>query len=177
MVCGEPIAELATGAMQMGANGAEGHPQGEGDAFVGLLFLMIEDEYGALGRAEGLEVLLDGVLQFTGGELLLGVGSRAGEPVVPAGFGVGEGGEGLVVAAAAFPLILGDVDGDAIEVGGEQGVSAEVGKGAEETKKDLLGEILQVLPAAGEAKQGAEDHVLVCADQVLEGGVRGQAEG
>jgi len=71
----------------------------------------------------------------------------------------------FAVAAAAFPLILGDVDGDAIEVGGELGVAAELGQGTEEAQKDLLGEVFDVRAGAGEPMERAKDKALVLADE------------
>lgn len=82
---------------------------------------------------------------------------------------------GLVVAAAAFPLVLRDVDGDAIEVGSEEGLATKVWKGTVEAKKDLLGEVIEVFPAAGETQEGSEDHGLMVADHLLEGEISVQA--
>jgi hypothetical protein len=82
---------------------------------------------------------------------------------------------GVAVAAAALPLVLGDVDGDAVEIGGDEGIAAEAGEGAVEAKEDILGEVVEVFAAAGEAQEGAEDHVLMVAYHVLEGEISLQA--
>ena len=76
---------------------------------------------------------------------------------------------GVTVTASALPLILGYVYGDAVEVSGDEGVAAKVGQGAVEAKEDVLGEIVEVLAAAGEAQEGAEDHLLMVTDHLLEG--------
>ena len=76
---------------------------------------------------------------------------------------------GVAVAAAALPLVLGDVDGDAVEVGSDEGFAAKAGQGAVEAEKDVLGEVVEMLAAAGEAQEGAEDHVLMVAYHLLEG--------
>jgi hypothetical protein len=159
----------------MGSYGSDGHTERVGDLLVGALFLMIKDEDGSLDVAETLELLFDGLLELVVLELLLGVAVRVREAVFPAGGVVGERDVGAVVAAAALPLVLGDVDGDAIEVGGDEGFAAETGQGAIEAEEDVLGEIVEVLAAAGEAQEGAEDHGLMVADQLLEGEIRVQA--
>src|SRR6266550_6480674 len=102
----------------MGSYGSDGHTECVGDLLVGALFLMIEDEDGSLNLAEALELFFDGLLKLALFDLLLGVAVGVGEAVFPAGVVVGEGDVGAVVAAAALPLVPGDVDGDAVEVGG-----------------------------------------------------------
>ncbi len=87
-----------------------------------------------------------------------------------------KGHQGKVVAAAALPFVLGDVGDDAIEVGAEQGFAAKRGKRAVEAEKDLLGKIVDMFPAAGEANEGAEDHGLMVLDDLLEAEVGGQGE-
>ena len=159
----------------MGSHGSDGHTERVGNLLVGALFLMIEDEDGSLNVAELLELLFDGLLELALLYLLLGVAVGVGEAVFPAGGVVGEGDVGTVVAAAALPLVLSDVDGNAIEVGGDEGFAAEAGEGAVEAEEDVLGEIVEVLAAAGEAQEGAEDHVLMVAYHLLEGEISLQA--
>ena len=159
----------------MGSHGSDGHAEHVGNLLVAALFLMIEDEDGSLDLAEPLELLFDGLLELALFYLLLGVAVRVGEAVFPAGGFVGEGDVGAVVAAAALPLVLGDVDGDAVEVGGDEGFAAEAGQGAIEAKEDVLGEVVEVFPAAGEAQEGAKDHVLMVAYHLLEGEIGVQA--
>ncbi len=136
----------------MSPHGSDGHIERVGDLLVGALFLMIEDEDGSLNVAELLELLFDGLLELALLYLLLGVAVGVGEAVFPAGGVVGEGDVGTVVAAAALPLVLSDVDGNAIEVGGDEGFAAEAGEGAVEAEEDVLGEIVEVLAAAGEGQ-------------------------
>src|SRR6266849_10915015 len=159
----------------MGSHGSDGHTERVGNLLVGALFLMIEDEDGSLNVAELLELLFDGLLELALLYLLLGVAVGVGEAVFPAGGVVGEGDVGTVVAAAALPLVLSDVDGNAIEVGGDEGFAAEAGEGGVEAEEDVLGEIVEVLAAAGEAQEGAEDHVLMVAYHLLEGEISLQA--
>ena len=159
----------------MGSHGSDGHAEGVGDLLVGALFLMIEDEDGSLNVAELLELLFDGLLKLALFYLLLGVAVGVGEAFFPAGGVVGERDVGAVVAAAALPLVLGDVDGDAIEVGGDEGFAAEAGQGAVEAEEDVLGEVVEMLAAAGKTQEGAEDHVLMVAYHLLEGEIGLQA--
>jgi hypothetical protein len=159
----------------MSPDGADGHAESVGDLLVGTLLLMIEDEDGALDVAEALEVLFDGLLEFPLLYLLLGVAGGMGETVLPAGDVIGEGDVGVAVAASALPLVLGDVDGDAVEVGGDEGIAAKAGKGTVEAEEDVLGEVVEVFAAAGETQEGAEDHVLMVAYHLLEGEIGVQA--
>jgi len=159
----------------MGPYGSDGHTERVSDLLVAALLLMIEDEDSSLDLAQLLELLFDGLLELAFFYLLLGVAVGAGEAVFPAGGVVGEGDVGAVVAAAALPLVLRDVDGDAVEVGGDEGLAAEAGQGAIEAEEDVLGEIVEVLAAAGEAQEGAKDHVLMVAYDLLEGEIGLQA--
>jgi hypothetical protein len=159
----------------MGSNGADGHAEGVGDLFVAPLFLMIEDENGSFDLAETLELLFDRLLELALFNLLLGVAVGMRETVFPGGGVVREGDVGVAVAAAAFPLVLGDVDGDAVEIGGDEGFASEAGKGAVEAEEDVLSEIVEVLAATGKTQEGAEDHGLVVLHHLLEGEVGVQA--
>jgi len=97
------------------------------------------------------------------------------ETIFPTGGFVRERDVGVTVAAAALPLVLGDVDGDAVEVSGDEGVAAKARQGAVKAEKDVLGQVIEVLSTAGEAQEGAEDHVLMVADHLLEGEIGVQA--
>ena len=101
--------------------------------------------------------------------------SGCGEPVFPAGGVVGEGDVGAIFAATTLPLVLGHVYGDAVEVGGDEGLAAKAGKGAVEAEEDVLGEVVEVLAGAGEAQEGTEDHVLMVVHDLLEGEIGVQA--
>jgi hypothetical protein len=159
----------------MGSHGSDGHTERVGNLLVAALFLMIEDEDGSFDLAELLKLLFDRLLELAFFYLLLGVAIRVGEAVFPAGGVVGERDVGAVVAAAPLPLILGNVDRDAVEVGSNQGVAAKAGQGTIEPEKDILGEIVDVFAAAGKAQEGAEDHVLMVAYHLLEGEIGAQA--
>ena len=169
------LPQLFAAAVQMGPYGADGHAEGVGDLLVAALLLMIEDEDGSFDVAETLELLFDGLLEFALLDLLFGVAVWVREAVFPSGGVVGERDVGVAVAAAAFPLVLCDVDGDAIEVGGNEGFPAEAGESAVEAEEDLLGEVVEVFAAAGEAQEGAEDHGLVVLHHLLESKVGVQA--
>jgi hypothetical protein len=161
--------------MQMSSDGADGHAKGIGDLFVAPLLLMIEDEDSSLDLTEALKLFFDGLLEFALFDLLLGVAVGVGEAFFPGGGVVGERDVGVSVAATAFPLVLGDVDSDAIEISGDESFSAKAGKGAIEAEEDVLGEIVEVFVAAGEAQEGAEDHRLMVVDHLLEGEIGVQA--
>ncbi len=60
------------------------------------------------------------------------------------------------------------------------GVAVGVGEallpaGGVEAEEDVLGEVVEMLAAAGEAQEGAEDHVLMVAYHLLEGEIGVQA--
>ena len=163
--------------MEVGADGVEGKAEGDGDAFVAALFLVVEDEDGALDFGEVEEGGVDGGDELGVGEELLGVAGvigevAAGEVFEPGGFGFvvegGFGGDVLSFLAAALPLVLCDVDDDAVEVGGDGGVAAEVREGAVEAEKDFLGEVFDLRAGAGHAGERAEDHALVLAHEGFE---------
>jgi hypothetical protein len=137
-MCLQGFPELFASPVKMGSDSADGQIERVGNLIVGTLLLMIEDDYGALDLAEALEVFFDGLPKFALLDLLLGVAAGVREAVLPAGGVVRYGDVGAVVAAAALPLVLSDVDGDAVEVGGKEGFAAEAGEGAVETEEDLL---------------------------------------
>ena len=161
--------------MQMGPDGPDRHPEGVGDLLIGALLLMIKDEDGAFDVAEALELFLDGLLKLALLDLLLGVAVRVGETVFPPGDVVGERDVGVAITTPALPLVLGDIDGDAVEVGGDEGIPAKTGQRAVETEEDVLGQIVEVLAAAREAQEGPEDHLLMVAYHLLEGEIGVQA--
>ena len=155
--------------------GPDGHVERIGDLLVGALFLMIKDENGSFDLAELLELLFDRLLKLALFYLLLGVAIGMGKTIFPARGVIGEGDVGVAVAAAALPLVLGDVDCDAVEVGGDEGIAAKAGQGAVEAEEDVLSKVVEVLAAAGEAQKGAKDHGLMVAHQLLEGEIGEQA--
>ena len=81
-----------------------------------------------------------------------------------AGLLVGEEGrrrEALAFAAAAFPLIVGDIYGDAVKIGGKHGVATEIGKCAIQTQENLLREVFHMSARAGKAGERTEDSSLM----------------
>jgi hypothetical protein len=142
------FAKLLASAMQMSPHGADGHAEDVGDLLVGALLLMIEDEDSSFDLTKALEVIFHGLLKLTFFQLLLGVAAWALEAVFPMADVVGEGDVGAIITATAFPLVLGDVDGDAVEVGGDERFTSEARESAVETEKDVLSEIVDVLAAA-----------------------------
>ena len=114
------------------------------------------------------------IIQLLFHSVLLGVAGVGGEGVAGEVFkpgagvvfeGEGFGGEGFSVFAASLPFVLGDVDDDAVEVGGDGGVAAEVGEGAVEAEEGFLGEVFDVGAGAGHARERAEDEPLVLVDE------------
>ena len=160
----------------MRSYGSNGHAQRVGDLLVGALFLMIKHEDAPLDLAEPLELLFDGLPKLVLFYLFLGVAIRMSKTLLPAGSVVGEGDVRPVVATAALPLVLGNVDRDPVKVGSDQGFAAKAGQGTIEPEEDVLGKVVEVLPAAGEAQKGAEDHLLMVAYHLLEGEISLQAE-
>ena len=167
--------------MEMGAHGADGETQDFGDLEVGALLLVIEDEDGPLDGAEMVKLLFDEQLQLALLKILVRVEPGMREPVFPgrAGFffaaeGGGEGNGAAIDALAALPFVLGDVEGDAVEVGGDERFSSEGGQRAEQAQEDVLGLVFEIVRASGEASEGAKDHLLMVVDDLLELGVGGQ---
>lgn len=86
----------------------------------------------------------------------------------------------MIFAAAPLPFVLGDVDGDAVKVGGDLRVAAEVGECAKEPKEDGLGKIFKLgllHTRASQPSEGAEDHLLMVLDDLLEAEWCGQGGG
>lgn len=120
-------------------------------------------------------MLIDCLLELAFFYLLLGVATRMRKTLFPAGVVVGDGDMSAIVATPALPLVLGDVDGDAVEVGGEEGFATKVGESSVEAEEDLLGKVIEVFPAAGETQEGSEDRGLMVVDHLLEGEIGVQA--
>jgi hypothetical protein len=162
--------------MQMGAHGTNRQFERLRDLLVTLLLLMIEHKNGPLNPAELLQLLVYRIPKLPFGKLLLRVGSRMGEAIFPVCLFLGKGDQGPVVPAPALPFILGHVGHDAIQVSAQQGIAAEGGQSPIEAEKNLLREVVDMFAATGEANEGAEDHVLMVSDNLLEAGFNGQGE-
>ena len=119
------FAEFGAGAVEVGADSVDGDGEGMGDLLVGLVLLVKEDEDGALDVAELLEVVVDGAREVGllelgfGGGCGVGEGGLQGEVFVVRGDGGGEGEVAAAVLGVAAGGVVGDVEGDAIEVGGK----------------------------------------------------------
>ena len=172
---GEPFAAT----VEVGADGINGEVQGCGDALIAQVLLVVQHQNSAFGFREGEQGVFHGLLGFVVAEQLFGIAGVIAsegrrrlvfEPgaafVVVAGHG--HGGKVFAVAATALPLILGDVDRDAVEKRGKLGVAAKVREGTIEAKKDFLGQVFQVGAGTGEAMEGTEDKGLVLADEGFE---------
>jgi hypothetical protein len=143
---------------------------------VAPFFLMVEHQNGPLHGAELLQLALYRIPELSFGELFLGIETGVWEAAFPVALLFSKRHQGKVIAAAALPFVLGYVGDDAIEIGAEQSFAAKRGKRPVEAEKDLLGEIVDMFPAAGEAHEGAEDHGLMVSDDLLEAEVGGQEE-
>ena len=177
--CADELAHALASAVQMRAHGVDGHFECGGDGLITAILLVVEDEDGAFGFGEGEQRGVDGGLQLGVGEELVGIAGVgvegvAGKIFEPLGGGFvflrgGRGGDELALAAAVLPLVLRDVDNDAEEISGERGVAAELGQCTVEAEEDLLREVFDVRARAGHAREGAEDHRLMLADDGFEG--------
>ena len=123
-------------------------------------FEIAQHERGALLFREHAEAEGEDALAFSGGEGLLGVGGRGGKL-----FGVVD----RILGTAAAALVVAGVDGDAVEPTGEAG-GIEFGEIAVELEEDVLGDVLCVGEAAGEAERGDQDEAFVLAHEAVEGG-------
>src|ERR1700722_64700 len=135
---------------------------------------MVEHQNGPLYRAELLQLALYRIPELSFGKLLLSVETGVLEAAFPATLLIRKRHQGKVIAAAALPFVLGYVGDYAIEVGAEQSFPAKCGKCPVEAQKDLLGKVVDMFPAAGEARERAEDHGLMVLDNLLEVEVGGQ---
>ena len=160
----------------MGAHRAYGQLKRLRNLLVAPFFLMVEHQDGPLHGTELLQLALYRIPELPFGKLLLRVETRVLQAAFPIALLFGKRHQGKVVAAAALPFVLGYVGDDAIEVGAEQSFAAKRGKCAVEAEKDLLGKIVDMFAAAGKANEGAKDHGLMVADDLLEAGVDGMQE-
>jgi hypothetical protein len=161
--------------VQVRTDGIDRHLERGGDGLIAAVLLVVKDEDGAFGLRERKQGRVDGMLELGVGQELLG---GAGVPVQviarhvlePVGGlivlnGSRHRGDDLAVAAAALPLVLRYVDDDAVEIGGEGGIAAELRERAVKAEENLLGEVLDVSAGAGHARESPEDHGLVLANQ------------
>jgi len=58
----KPFSQALSAAVEMRPHGVDGQAERDGDALIAALFLVIEDEDGALDIGEGEKLLVEGVL-------------------------------------------------------------------------------------------------------------------
>jgi hypothetical protein len=159
----------------MRSNSADRHSERISNLLVAALLLMIKDKDGPLHLAQALELLFDRLLKLALLYLLLSVAVGVRKTVLPAGGLVRQRDVCVAVAAAALPLVLRHINGDAVEIGGDQRIAAKARQRAVEAEKDILGKIIKVFAAPRKAQKGAEDHLLMVLDHLLEGEIGVQA--
>ncbi len=145
------------------------------DRLITALFLMIEHKNGAFVLGERQQLAVHRLPELLLQELLfgIGIGVRKGFHVVRRSFIPGRKrchSDGPLFTAA-FPLILRDVDDDPVKISRDLRLTTKVIQGAIETQKDLLREVVNLLPVAGQTQQRSKDHGLVLADDLLELGM------
>lgn len=167
----QAFAQAQTGAGETALDGAERGADGRGDFGVVEAFDVGHDDDRAEIGGEGIEAVLDSVLEFVGFELLGGAEGGISQPargvhfvaVVGLGF---EGSRRSALLAAEF-VVAGVGDG-AQEPGFER--SAAVGfDGAEGGDEGFLRGVGGAVFVSEDAKRGVEDHVLIMQDKGVEG--------
>ena len=172
----DAFAKLFAATVQVRAHRANGQFERLRNLLVTALLLMVEHQNGPLNRAKLLQLLLYRIPELPFGKLLLRVGAGMLQAAFPVALLFRKGDQGTVITAAALPFVLCDVGDDAIEIGAEQGLAAKCWKRPVKPKKYLLGKIVDMFAAAGQANEGAEDHGLMVPDDLLETEVGGQGE-
>jgi len=169
------FSKLFASTMKVRSHCANGKPQRVRDLLVAAFFLMIKDQYRPLNLTEELKLLLHCLLKLPFFEPFLGVAVGMCQPILPCGGLVRKRHVGAIIAPAALPLVLRYIDRDPVEVGSYQSLATKTRQRSVEPQKDVLGKIIDVLTASGQAQQGTEDHRLMVAYQLLEGEIDVQA--
>lgn len=154
--------------MQMRPDRANRHPEHLGNLLIRPFFLMIKNQHSTLHLAQLVQLIFNAQPEFILGKLLLRVRAGMLQPVLPTRDLVRDRHCRLCVSLPSLPLILRNVYGNAIKISREQRLAAKAGQRTIQPQKDLLRQIFNVLPAAGQTHQRAEDHRLVVADNLLE---------
>jgi len=159
----------------MGSNCAHRQFQRVRDLLVTSLLLMIEHEHRPLNVAEVLQLPFDQLLELLLRQLFLCVEPGVGEPILPIGVAIlvrvdksRDRHQRPLHPAPALPFVLCDVGHDTVEVGGQQGLSAKCRQCSVEPEKDFLRQVLNMFAAAIQPQEGAKDHLLMVADDLLE---------
>ena len=82
---------------------------------------------------------------------------------------------GAVNTSPTLPLVLRDIHRNPIQIGCDQGFTAKTRQRTVEPQKDILCQIIDMLTTPCQAQQGAKDHCLMVAYQLLEGEIDVQA--
>jgi hypothetical protein len=151
------------------------HPQRIRNLLVAAFFLMIEDQDRPLNLTEKLKLFLHSLLELAFFYLLLGVAVGVRKPFLPRRSFVRKRNVGAVITSPPLPLILRNIHRDPVEISCDQGFAAKTRQGSVEPQKDILRKIIDMLTTAGQAQQGAEDHRLMVAYQLLEAEIDVQA--
>jgi len=145
------------------------HVHGPADFLDGISFHFLEHDHEALFRGQLGKEALDG---------LAGLGAFERCPARLFGHVVAEAlllflaEIGLVdqLARAFFAqIVVGLVDGDLIEPGGEAGATVKTANGQEDFEKDLLANVFDIFTPTENSGDDAEDALLMGADELLEG--------
>lgn len=158
----DPLAESFAPTVQVRAYRVDGQAERDGDALIAAFLLVIEDEHGAFDFGQRQEFFVDRALgvcvvhKLLGGAGVLAGQAVAGEVFEPPSGGVFVeegwlGSEDGALTATAFPLVLREIDDDAIEVGGDGSVTAKLRQSAVEAEEGFLGEVFDVRAGAGHA--------------------------
>jgi hypothetical protein len=151
------------------------HPQRIRNLLVAAFFLMIEDQDRSLNLAKDLKLLLHSLLELAFFYLLLGVAVGVRKPLLPGRSFVRKRHMGAIITSPPFPLVLRDIHRDPVKIGSDQGFAAKTRQRTVEPEKNILRKIIDMLTTAGQAQQGAKDHCLMVAYQLLEGEIDVQA--
>ncbi len=143
--------------LEVTLDGGEGCVERCGDLLGGHVFLIAEDDGGALGFGQRGKQLLDARAEGRGGIF-------AGDVVVIADFDPIAG----AAHATATERIGAAADGDAAQP--EEGVigRVELEQVAIHFEKDILGDLFGEAAVAGDAQSEREDHELVLVDELFE---------
>ena len=169
------FAELFASTVKVSPHRTDRHPQRIRNLLVAAFFLMIEDQDRPLNLTEKLKLLLHSPLELAFFYLLLGVAVGVRKPFLPRRSFVRKRNVGAGITPSPLPLVLRNIHRDPVEIGGDQGFAAKTRQRTVEPQKDILRKIIDMLTAAGQAEQGAEDHRLMVAYQLLEGEIDVQA--
>ncbi len=167
--------KLLAPTVKVSPHRSDRHPQRIRNLLVAAFFLMIEDQDRPLNLTENLKLFLDGLLELSFFQLLLGVAVRVRKPLLPRRSFVRKRNMGAVITSPPLPLVLRDIHRDPVKIGGDQGFAAKTRQRTVKPQKDIQRKIIDMLTTARQAQEGAKDHCLMVAYQLLEGEIDVQA--